>query len=263
MLQFLLFFVLISGALNDKALINGVKNTLGECSDIVEAVGDFLAIFEERNKNRRRKSSLGVAVTKKLKTCGAILDTVNAFRQRHFSPMVRGKIALQLDEARFLSNALKGVSKKMGKTLYIASKGGDASSKFHARCDGKGPTVVIVQSTTGAVFGGYSDQNWKHKGWVKSTKSFLFRLRPSMTRYKLKSGQERYAIYAYNSFGPTFGRGHDLHISSSALGNTKSYTNAGGTYVFPSNPNHQLNDGTKKFQSLGLRRSRSYKVVMF
>jgi len=250
MLQFLLFFVLISGALNDKALINGVKNTLGECSDIVEAVGDFLAIFEERNKNRRRKSSLGVAVTKKLKTCGAILDTVNAFRQRHFSPMVRGKIALQLDEARFLSNALKGVSKKMGKTLYIASKGGDASSKFHARCDGKGPTVVIVQSTTGAVFGGYTDQNWKHKGYVKSTRSFLFRLRPSMTRYKLRSGQERYAIYASNGFGPTFGRGRDLYISSSALGNTNSYTSGGNTYVFPSNPNHQLNDGTKNFKVL-------------
>jgi len=250
MLQFLLFFVLISGALNDKALINGVKNTLGECSDIVEAVGDFLAIFEEPNKNRRRKSSLGIAVTKKLKTCGAILDTVKAFRQRHFSPMKRGKIGLRLDEGRFLSNALKGVSKKIGKTLYIASLGGDASNKFHAKCDGKGPTVVIVRSTTGAVFGGYTDMSWKHKNYVRSTKSFLFRLRPSMTRYKIKSGEVAYAIYAYNGFGPTFGRGHDLHISSSALGNTKSYTNGGRSYVFPSYPNHQLNDGAKNFKVL-------------
>jgi len=248
MLQFLLFFVLISGALNDKALINGVKNTLGECSDIVEAVGDFLAIFEERNKNRRRKSSLGVAVTKKLKTCGAILDTVNAFRQRHFSPMVRGQIALQLNEARFLSNALKGVSKKIGKTLYVASKDGDQSSKFHAACDGKGPTVVIVESATGAVFGGYTNMNWKHHGYRKSTKTFLFRLRPAMSQHKIMSGREGYAIFSHKSYGPIFGGGHDLKIASGGRSSTKSYTSGGNTYVFPSNPNHQLNDGTKQFK---------------
>ena len=250
MLQFLLFLLLISKAskaMDDKALIAGVKNTLGECSDIVEAVGDFLAIFKA-DKNRRRKDGLGAAVTKKLKTCADILETVNTFRRRHFSPMKRGHIALQMDEGRFLTNALKGVSKKIGKTLFVASKDGDASSTFHKAVDDKGPTVVIIETTNGNVFGGYTDVSWKHKGYVKSTKSFLFRLRPAKSTYTINKGEESYAIYAHSSYGPWFGRGYDLIVYSGAMGNTNSYTNAGKTYTFPSYPNHQLNDGTKNFK---------------
>jgi len=249
MLQFLLLLVLISEAMDDKALINGIKNTLFECSDIVEAVGGFLGVFYDEDEIRRRKDhSLGVAVTKKLKTCGDLLDTVNGFSHSHFSPIMRGQIALQMDEARFLSNALKGVSKKIGKTLFVASKDGDHSSKFHSACDDKGPTVVIVQTTTGNVFGGWTDKSWKHKGHVKSTKSFLFRLRPTMTQYAIKKGEVTYGIYSHSRYGPTFGRGFDLSIVSGALGSTSSYTNGGRSYSFPSYPNYQLNDGTKKFK---------------
>lgn len=33
-----------------------------------------------------------------------------------------------------------------------------------------------------------------------------------------------YAIYRYSSYGPTFGGGHDIYISSDANSNTYSYT---------------------------------------
>jgi len=257
MLQFALCLFLISqvskgSGIDDVALVKGVENTLRECSDIVQAVGDFLSIFEPSDDNRRRDekdNSLAVGVTKKLETCGKVLEAVDDFRQNHFFPYSRGHINLRWAEVRFLEQELKDVSKKMGETLFVASKDGDAASKFHGACDGKGPTIVIVETTTGSVFGGYTDLSWSSaNAYAKSTETFLFRLRPSTRHYDVKSGKEGYAIYRGSSYGPTFGGGHDIYIVNSALSSTSSYTNGGHSYNFPSYPNYQLNDGAKNFK---------------
>jgi len=137
----------------------------------------------------------------------------------------------------------------MGETLFVASKDGDASSHFHKACDGKGPTVVIVETTDGNMFGGYTDVSWSTAGsYGASSKAFLFRLRPVMTHYDIKSGRTAYAIYRHSSYGPTFGNGHDLYVASSALSSTSSYSNGGTGYTFPSYPSYQLNDGGKHFK---------------
>jgi len=238
---------------DDEALVKAVENTLGECSDIVEAVGDFLAVFETEDDNRRRDEkdeSLAEGVAKKLKTCGKVIEAVDTFREKRFFPFSRGHIKLQWSELRFLNQELKSVSKKISETLFIASKDGDAASKFHGACDKKGPTIVIVETTTGNVFGGYTDLSWgtSSGAYVKSSNTFLFRLRPTTKRYDIKEGREGYAIYTNSGYGPTFGGGHDFYIVSSALSSTSSYTNGGHSYVFPSYPNYQLNDGKKNFK---------------
>ena len=42
-----------------------------------------------------------------------------------------------------------------------------------------------------------------------------------------------FGIYTENSYGPTFGLGHDLHISNNANSNSNSYANLGTTYKAP------------------------------
>lgn len=262
MMQFVLWLFLISEASKknsssqseknlDDALVAAVEDTLGECSDIVETVGDFLAIFEPEGDYRRRneEESLAGGVTKKLKTCGAILEAVNTFRQDIFVPLSKGHIALRWDEIRFLNHELNRVSKEMGETLFVASEDGDTAKQFHSACDAKGPTVVIIETTTGNVFGGYTDLAWSSaNSYASSSNTFLFRLRPSMQHYDGKKGKEGNAIYRGSSYGPTFGGGHDIYIVNSALSSTSSYTNGGHSYNFPSYPNYQLNDGVKNFK---------------
>jgi len=250
MLQLLLWFCFAAADVKkytDQDMLKDVKNTLSECSDIVEAVGDFLSIFEK--DERRRASDLGNMVVKKLKTCSNIIEAVNAFRQNHFSPMKRGAIGLELNEARYLNQILKDANMKLGKTLFIATKDGDSSAQFHKLCDGKGATVTIVLSTTNAVFGGYSFHQWGGSARYHSSKTnFLFRLRPAMSKYTVKKGREGNAMYTHPSYGPTFGGGHDLYIANKALSSTSSYTNGGHSYNFPSYPSYQLNDGSKNFK---------------
>jgi len=258
MMQFAFGVFLILGlskgeSLSDDALVKGIENTLDECTDIVEAVGDFLHLLEEDDTRRRgeKNNSLAVGVTKKLKTCAAIIDAVDTFRENNFFPWKAGNIELRWSEVGFISQELKQISKKIGETLYVASKDGQSSSNFHSKCDGKGPTVVIVLTTTGSIFGGYSSISWASSGgYYKSETSFLFRLRPGMRHYNIKTGKESYSMYRHSSYGPTFGAGHDLYIVNNALSSTSSYTNGGHSYEFPGYPNYQLNDGVKNFKVL-------------
>jgi len=240
-------------SISDNALVKGIENTLDECTNIVEAVGDFLHLLEEDDARRRgeKNESSADGVTKKLKTCAAIIDAVDTFRESNFFPWKAGRVELRWSEIGFISQELKQVSKKIGETLYVASKDGQSSSNFHSKCDGKGATVVIVLTTSGNVFGGYSAASWASSGgYYKTETSFLFRLRPGMRHYNLKKGKEGYSIYRSSSYGPMFGQGHDLIIVSNPMSSTSSYTNGGHSYEFPGYPNYQLNDGMKNFKIL-------------
>ena len=54
---------------------------------------------------------------------------------------------------------------------------------------------------------------------------------------KLKGSSNQNGICCNSSYGPTFGGGHDLHISGDANANASSYTNLNITYECPPNMN--------------------------
>ena len=66
------------------------------------------------------------------------------------------------------------------KLAYRASKHGFGMKKFHEKCDGVDPTLIIIHSSEGRVFGGYTDIEWQSKGGGKTGNktSFIFSLRP-------------------------------------------------------------------------------------
>ena len=47
------------------------------------------------------------------------------------------------------------------KLIYTASKQGFSSRSFHECCDDVGPTLVVIMSTDGWIFGGYTSKSWK------------------------------------------------------------------------------------------------------
>ncbi len=47
------------------------------------------------------------------------------------------------------------------KLLYRASEHEYTASSFHECCDDKGPTLVVIKSSGGWIFGGYTTQSWK------------------------------------------------------------------------------------------------------
>ena len=76
---------------------------------------------------------------------------------------------LSSDQSETLVNWLKGsrtITSDSDKLLYRASRNGWAASNFHSCCDNKGPTVTVVKSGN-YIFGGYTEQHWDGKSYLK------------------------------------------------------------------------------------------------
>ena len=44
--------------------------------------------------------------------------------------------------------------------LYRASEHNYTAKSFHECCDDKGPTLIVIKSSGGWIFGGYTTQSW-------------------------------------------------------------------------------------------------------
>uniref|UniRef100_U9UYD8 Btb/poz domain-containing protein 19-like n=1 Tax=Rhizophagus irregularis (strain DAOM 181602 / DAOM 197198 / MUCL 43194) TaxID=747089 RepID=U9UYD8_RHIID len=112
--------------------------------------------------------------------------------------------------------------------LYRAIRDGNTPAAFHAKCDNKGATIVILKiPNSEQILGGYNPLQWDSSDTWKSTgDSFLFSFtnkndfNTAKVGYILE-GRDKVAIYCVQNYGPTFGNGHDLFRDSD--GNWKNY----------------------------------------
>ena len=124
----------------------------------------------------------------------------------------------------------KSLNIKKAVLLYRGSENDFSSAVFHSKCDNKGPTITIVKSEKGNIFGGYSPVMWESSNsWGEDIHkdSFLFSITRSSKHIILNP---KFAIDNCAVFGPTFGKGADLYISDQCNLNESSYTEMGDTY---------------------------------
>jgi len=154
-------------------------------------------------------------------------------------------IDLSYSEVSWLNNELPE-NRELGGLLFDTSKDGDTVGTFHARCNSKGPTVTIVETTLGVVFGGFTAMDWSNSaGYVADKDAFLFRLRPTpIKKFEVNTDAGTNAIYRHPSYGPQFGEG--FRIYTNCQSNADSYVVDDGAYTGLSG--FALNDGHHDFR---------------
>jgi len=152
-------------------------------------------------------------------------------------------IDLWLSEFRYLNQELKLVRQKMGEVLYEAAQDGDSSSTFYSLCKDQGSNVVIIMTSTGNVFGGYSSNSWNSASgsYYTSSTAFLFRLRPSIKRFNILTNGN--SVYPHSSYGPVFGR-QDILLHSGALTTRQNYV----YNQYYDGRNYDINNGVRYFK---------------
>lgn len=113
--------------------------------------------------------------------------------------------------------------------LYRASCNGMTAADFHKKCDDQGPTITIVKSVNGCIFGGFASTSWGKDGkGHKAPGSFLFTLKNLQgippTRFPLKDRMDNNAVFHYDKCGAAFGKGSDFIMYSPFDANSKSHT---------------------------------------
>ena len=138
--------------------------------------------------------------------------------------------------------------------LYRASADGWTAAQFHAKCDDKGPTLTLIKSTGGHIFGGYADKPWSSQGGYHSAspEAFLFALscHSGLGPTKMPLTVPAKAMAHSSNHGPTFGSNVDLHVANNANSNTESTIFIGGSYQCPAGQNAQtFITGSHTFQA--------------
>lgn len=144
------------------------------------------------------------------------------------------KIAESLDskEIKFIEELFLPTKIEKICLLFRASQNCFSAQKFHASCDFKGPTLSLIKSKTGKVFGGFCSISWVYdeKGsYYSAPESFVFSVN-GLKKFPLKNEFDDEAIYNCNQYGPTFGNGYDIYISDSCNVKNDSYSNFGSTF---------------------------------
>ena len=71
----------------------------------------------------------------------------------------------QIVNQRYDDNLREWAGDHKWKLLYRASKHEYTGSSFHLYCDDKGPTLIVIKSSEGWIFGGYTTQSWNGEWW--------------------------------------------------------------------------------------------------
>ena len=76
-----------------------------------------------------------------------------------YSPFLRESV---ISEEKYDSYLREWVGDYKWKLLYRASEHEYTGYSFHDYCDDEGPTLIVIKSSKGWIFGGYTTQSWKN-----------------------------------------------------------------------------------------------------
>ena len=121
------------------------------------------------------------------------------------------------------------------KLLYKATPEENTRDDFHRKCDNKGATVTIIETTKGRRFGGYTSLSWdSSSGWKNDKEAFLFSL-DNDKKYEVIQ-EAKCKIYSYVGHGPWFGNNGNIGLACE-----KNY--------FIGNDTHRENFGDKCYST--------------
>ncbi|CAF4024450.1 unnamed protein product [Adineta steineri] len=140
---------------------------------------------------------------------------------------------LMTNEQKLILNQFYGKCDQYWQLIYKATRDGFDATSFHRLCNNQGPTMTLIQSTTNCLFGGYASKSWQSSSdFVDASESFLYLLTNTNGNQptKFPYNNDGKALYNMNSYGPIFGGGADLYISSQSNKYLCSYCNLGVSY---------------------------------
>ncbi|CAF3335688.1 unnamed protein product [Rotaria socialis] len=152
-------------------------------------------------------------------------------------------------------NEFYGKRNQKWRLAYKATRDGFSSTDFYRCCDSKGPTLTVIQSSSGHLFGGFSLTNWKSHDnwqWLTDKDAFLFTLinphKILPTKYQINAKGQN-AIGCKANMGPTFGL-WDICVYSNSNENARSHILFPNDYIDSTGKGRLTFTGSHYFKSV-------------
>ena len=152
---------------------------------------------------------------------------------------------IEKEDQNIIINFLEKKPKEFN-LLFDTKRDGDNNKTFHGKVNDISPTLIIIKSTNGFKFGGYTTKSWSNDNSYKNDKhAFIF----SLTKKKKYNiiDENKLAIYGCsndNRYMFVFGKNHDICIYNNCTQNNKNHV---GKSDYNTNEEYELNNGTQYF----------------
>jgi hypothetical protein len=92
--------------------------------------------------------------------------------------------------------------------LFRGSRDGWTAKIIHAKIDNQGPTITIIKTLKGKIFGGFASVSWEGEGHKTDNDAFLFSVDLGVKNTVNHSSEEEpiTPIYCTPEIGPFFGQ---------------------------------------------------------
>ena len=184
----------------------------------------------------------------------ANLKTKLSIFEKYLTPQINDQIKLKekiltdiitnINELDVINKRLLRQNKRTVYTLiYKATRDGDKAETFHSMCDSYNHTVVLIKTSKGRRFGGYTYEKWEGEDINKvDNRAFLFSIDKQKV-YNVIRNEEAIGCYKLN--GPDF-CGWQIVIQDNFLTNKQCYTGE-KEMNFRTDEDYELNGGEKYF----------------
>jgi hypothetical protein len=204
-------------------------------------IKDLVIVNLSKNAlNMQKKSEDKLKTLQRINLCGRLmkfnakyiqkinLGTINIIDIRICSTILSGS-----DQVKDLITLCEFAIDQTWNLIYRASQDGFESVNFHLKCDNKQNTLVIIKSTNGNIFGGYTEQSWGGNDIDPyNLNSFIFSLINTLDKpIKIKWSKGKQISCDIN-LGPAFGS-VDIHIGKKSNSNDYNYAELGSSYTHP------------------------------
>ena len=216
---------------------NPITNTLFELTlnskekDLNSRVNYLEAFIVEQNK-------ININLEERIKKLEAIISSKNEIRNE--KKIFFESELVNKEEQEMLINWLPRKPNKIS-LLLNSNKDGDSTLTFINKCGGKCPTLAIIKTTKGYIFGGYTTQFWK-EGVIPDKDAFVFSINKKKKYNIIKSD---YAIgFGKNSW---WGFGYQYNAIVIIENCTKINDNWVDNDTYDIKEKYELNGGEKYF----------------
>jgi len=144
---------------DDKEIINNLCDIIKDQANDIKELKERVNILEQRMKKLEENN-----IIKRIKNKDSLIGDIIK-NEEHYN-----LICDYIDKNKEFKFKFK--------LLYKGTKDGDTYGIFHKKCDNQGPTISIIESTDGQVFGGYASKSWdiNSKSDISDPDSFLFNI---------------------------------------------------------------------------------------
>ena len=223
--------------------IGNFKYPLSSIQSLIERI-EILEELKEESTKSSKKNSDGMSI---------LLNTVKIQEKINNKKLKKcfksSSILTNETDFDFLLNKLSKYNPTSYKIIYKSSIDGDNVKTFHSNCDGEENTLIIIETTKGLKFGGFTSIGFDNTGYeLRDDNAFLFSIDRQKV-YDIIPGNN--AIYCNRKFGPIFcskpdSTAYSIFIPDNYLKNKSTTTKK--CFCYKMEENFELNNGTKEFQ---------------